>query len=376
MKLGILTLPLHNYGGILQAYALQKTLETLGHEVWILQRENSRIYGNKWKQYINHIKRLIKRVLNIPILEFTEKEINVIERERLKFVKKYLHNRSPYLLSVKTLKKYVINSGIDGIVVGSDQVWRPLYNFDVRNNFLDFCEDNSFIKRIAYAASFGVDKWEFTKEQTLDCKRLASLFDYISVREDSGISLCREHLEVSATLVLDPTMLLEKEEYIKLTQEWNEPKSKGDLFCYILNKNDYKTMLINNISKYANIMPFSVYPPLNSTVINFKKSPNDCIYPRVTQWLRAFQDAKMVLTDSFHGCVFSIIFNIPFWVVGNASRGNARFDSLLRLFHLESRMIDVNAEGIDYNEPIDWESVNRIRSEMIVKSKAVFDSLC
>ncbi len=80
-------------------------------------------------------------------------------------------------------------------------------------------------------------------------------------------------------------------------------------------------------------------------------------------------DAKMVLTDSFHGCVFSIIFNKPFWVIGNKERGNARFDSLLKLFNLEDRRIDLNKiNGIDITKEIDWEKVNTIKNEWQEKS--------
>jgi exopolysaccharide biosynthesis predicted pyruvyltransferase EpsI len=83
----------------------------------------------------------------------------------------------------------------------------------------------------------------------------------------------------------------------------------------------------------------------------------------VTQWLRAFMDAKMIITDSFHGCVFSIIFNKPFWVVGNSERGNARFDSLLKTFNLEERLIDINKFQIQHlNKEIDWMRVNDIIS--------------
>lgn len=80
-------------------------------------------------------------------------------------------------------------------------------------------------------------------------------------------------------------------------------------------------------------------------------------------------DAKLVFTDSFHGCVFSIIFNKPFWVIGNKERGNARFDSLLKLFNLESRRVDINdIDNIDFTAPIDWNEVNTVKKEWQEKS--------
>ena len=87
-----------------------------------------------------------------------------------------------------------------------------------------------------------------------------------------------------------------------------------------------------------------------------------CIYPSVTAWLRSFMDAEMVICDSFHGCVFSIIFNKPFWVLGNKGRGNARFSSLLKLFNLEDRFVDARSQ-IDLEKKINWNSVNAILDE-------------
>lgn len=375
MKIGILTQPLrNNYGGLLQAYALKKVLEDSGNEVWILQRDAPQWYDDKRRFVITQIKRAIKVILGKPT-GLTLNELKLISSETEKFVNKYFLNKSPRLLSTIKLKEYVEENGFDAIVVGSDQVWRPIYNADIRNNFLDFCEGDTTITRVAYAASFGVDTWEFSEEQTETCRRLAPLFDAISVREDSGVELCRKYLGVSATHVLDPTLLLEKDDYVKLVQEWGEQQSQGDLFCYILDSDDKKTSFIDAVKRKTGLAPFNVYPRLKRTPENVRKYPESCVYPRVTQWLRAFNDAEMVITDSFHGCVFSIIFNIPFWCIGNPERGNARFDSLLKLFHLEDRLVGTNAQDMDFNAPIDWTSVNEIRKEMIVKSMKVFKIL-
>lgn len=375
MKIGILTQPLrNNYGGLLQAYALKKVLEDSGNEVWILRREAPQWYEDTHRFVITQIKRSIKIFLRKPT-GLTLKESKLISTETEKFVNKYFLNKSPRLLSTIKLKEYVEDNRFDAIVVGSDQVWRPIYNADIRNNFLDFCEGDTTITRVAYAASFGVDTWEFSEEQTKTCRRLAPLFDAISVREDSGVELCRKYLGVSATHVLDPTLLLEKEDYVKLIQEWGEQQSQGDLFCYILDADDKKMSFIDKAKRKMGRAPFSVYPRLERTPENIRKHPESCVYPRVTQWLRAFNDAEMVITDSFHGCVFSIIFNIPFWCIGNPERGNARFDSLLKLFHLEDRLVGTNAQDIDFNAPVDWSSVNEIRKGMIVESKKIFEIL-
>jgi exopolysaccharide biosynthesis predicted pyruvyltransferase EpsI len=99
------------------------------------------------------------------------------------------------------------------------------------------------------------------------------------------------------------------------------------------------------------------------------KQIDDCVYPPVTQWLRAFMDAEFVVCDSFHGAVFSIIFNKPFLIIGNKKRGLTRFYSLLKLYGLEDRIITDNEDNLSViNKIIDWESVNSILNSMRKKS--------
>ena len=99
-------------------------------------------------------------------------------------------------------------------------------------------------------------------------------------------------------------------------------------------------------------------PKYSSSYDNVKKYGNECVYPPITTWLRSFMDAEMVITDSFHGTVFSIIFNKPFFVLINKERGATRFISLLSLFDLEDRVIDSVSDASTYEKEIDWYSVN------------------
>ena len=119
--------------------------------------------------------------------------------------------------------------------------------------FLDFAKEEK-TKRIAYAASFGTDQWEFTQEMTSICAPLAQKFDFVSVREDSGVKLCKEHLGVNAVHVLDPTLLLTKEDYIHLIEAEKEPKAKGTLFNYILDPDYVKSAFINLDSRNREFM--------------------------------------------------------------------------------------------------------------------------
>ena len=115
------------------------------------------------------------------------------------------------------------------------------------------------------------------------------------------------------------------------------------------------------------LKPFQVLPKYQTeirTVEHVKNNIEDCVYPSVTAWLRAFMDAKLTIVDSFHGMVFSIIFNKPFWVIGNAGRGMSRFTSLLKIFHLEDRLLDAdNLDNVDFTKPINWTLVNDILEE-------------
>jgi polysaccharide pyruvyl transferase WcaK-like protein len=255
------------------------------------------------------------------------------------------------------LQKY----NFDAYIVGSDQVWRPRYSPCITNYFLDFIENTNSYKKIAYAASFGVDNWEFTSKQTKQCSSLAKKFDAIFVREHNGIHLCSKFLGVNAVHVLDPTMLLDKDDYIQLVKSENEIESSGNLMIYILDSSEGKQKIIETVSKELSLIPFSILPNKRFT----EESQNEidhCVIPSVTSWLRGFMDANFVITDSFHGCIFSIIFNKPFIAIGNKERGLTRFISLLNLFELEDRLIilpeELSKEKL--NKVINFERVNQI----------------
>lgn len=353
MKLGILTQPLrNNYGGLLQCYALQTFLKRMGHEVIVVRRTYS-----KSKSLIFKFKQCVFWLLGYY------SNYRFVGQNMQYFTNKYIQPQTPEIFSNEELKNCDLKYNFDGYVVGSDQVWRPRYSPCITNYFLDFVH-NEVKCRVAYAASFGVDEWEFNEEVSRECSKLVKCFNAISVRESSGINLCREYLGVDAKMVLDPTLLLERADYEALVVAENEVKSKGSLFCYVLDNSKEKSVIIDNIVNISGLIPFQCMPTLKPTLKNVKCNIESCIYPSVTRWLRSFMDAEMVITDSFHGCVFSIIFNKPFWVVGNEYRGMARFQSLLSIFGLESRLLNINnLENIDWYTPIDWEKINLIKSE-------------
>lgn len=349
MKIGILTQPLRtNYGGLLQAYALQKVLKDMGHEPQTIN-VNAK-YNN-----CDYLWLLFKAVVKIALFRknvtFPEspKTLNVRSKKTNLFINKYI--------SVTEKIKWVDSSfqkkhNFDFYIVGSDQVWRPTYNYSIEDMFFKFLQDNT--KRISYAASFGTDNWEFTHEQEEKCKILAQKFNAISVREKAGVELVRKYFNLDAEHVLDPTMLLLKEDYEKLLLKKNSDK-KRLLVAYILDETPEKNALINKIAKEKNLEIEYIGIPENK-FFNLKES-----VPSVESWIQGFSDAEFVITDSFHGTVFSLIFNKPFFTFDNIERGSSRMNSLLSIYNLNDRVISTKKLLNDSNNEIDWKEINSIR---------------
>ena len=348
MKVGIITQPLRtNYGGILQNYALQQILLRNGHEPITLDY-STRYTPYKW--ILGEIKALVKgskhNVEYPKYFRAGQKNLN-------KFITKYIKTTRPYYhLPLKRFAKEV-----DSIIVGSDQVWRPLCNVPeiwLYEMFLESIEDVS-LPKIAYAASFGSEEWEYNKNQTLKCAELIKAFKAVSTREDSGVKLCRDFLGYQAEHVLDPTMLLEGGDYEIFTQAESN-YSKPTLFVYLLDPSDEKITQIKEIAKAKNLELFV-------------KGANDDIErdDSIERWLSWIKNAKYVVTDSFHGAVFSILFHRPFNVYLESWRGAARFNSLLNLTHCKSRGI-ISGAATCTSEEIDWLCIDNILSDYREKS--------
>lgn len=363
MKIGILTQPLHNnYGGLLQAYALKEVLQSLGHEATIINRQSKKV--STFRKYGSVVKSiLIGRTIaqNVLLNESFKEEIS---RETRKFREKYIPNLT-HLITDNEGMQDLNNMRFDAYVVGSDQCWRPRYSPSIRNYFLDFAINDNRVKRIAYATSFGVSEWEYTDEDTTACSELLKKFDAISVREDSAIDLIKNKLgRGDAIHVLDPTMLLSKEHYNNLVESENAPASPGNLNVYVLDKTPEKDKLVRQIEEKLQLKAFEVLPVkrLNEQKVT-KVNIEDFVYPNPAAWIRGFQDAKFVVTDSFHGTVFSILFNKPFISIANTGRGLNRLTSLLKMFNLEKRLIFSSKDISHFNlNEIDWVNTEAILS--------------
>lgn len=361
MKIGILSLnPGHNYGGILQSYALQTILERMGHEVKVFCRKRQLQPSFSLRNIPRYCVRLFRNIFyisDVPV--FAEYKYNKRQKGLFYCCKLNLRNIASF--------KDVQPKEFDAFVVGSDQVWRPRYfehqfSTSIENAFLAFAHSWN-IKRVAYAPSFGVDEWEYTPEQTQRCGMFLSHFDALSVREKSGIALCREHLgRKDAVQLCDPTMLLKREDYEKLITP-QTPPSRGNLLVYCLDKSEELDKLVSRISKEKNLVPFNT----------LAKTTPDATYeerqmPTVESWLRAFKDAEFVITDSFHACVFSLIFKKPFLVIGNLNRGMSRFESLLATFGQEERLLRNAADYNDEHSYPSFDNVDTVFAELRSKS--------
>lgn len=361
MKIGIITLALQdNYGGILQTFALQKVLQDMGHDVTVIDRsrylrwsrfKKSRVYTRRFLKKLFIDRRTIVR----PDKKNND-EVEILRANTYPFLLKYLNR-----IEVKRDFSDIRRDQFDAFVVGSDQVWRPRYfsKPHIANAFLAFAKGWN-VKRISYAASFGTDEWLYDSRQTRRCGNLLKQFDAVSVREKSAVKLCKKHFGVTAQHLLDPTMLLAAADYVKLFEAAGTPPSDGNLMCYILDSNPDKEHIISHISSTFGLKPFSA----NSKFDHPELPMEQRVQPPVENWLRAFHDARFVITDSFHACVFSILFHKPFIVYGNKSRGLTRFHSLLTTFGLQSRLVTDSTQAAQaINEPIDWERVDTIKHE-------------
>ena len=348
MKTAIFTLPLiNNYGGILQAYALQNVLFELGidNKVLNLRTKEASFFS------INYAKFLIAKTF-ISRYKNAKFEILRHDLDARNFIEKNIV-LTDEIYGFSDLKRVCKDEKFDAFVLGSDQVFN-------QGNFMNFGEYFSlgFIQnavKIAYAASFG---GEFKDWKNLSTHRenLAK-FSAISVREQNAIKICKEILDLKADFVLDPTLLARREIYDKFCTNLDESSSQNTkIFAYILDPNEKTTQILDNASQKSRCKIAQVNDRANRL--------------KIEEWLSAIKNAKFIITDSFHGCVFSIIFGKPFFAIINEARGNARFHSLFNMLNLDNRVIeDVNFE---LNLAMNYDEIYKILDE---KSKFSIDFL-
>lgn len=347
---------------MLQAYAMVTVLRSMGHSafnlVFLPPRPPSFL-----KHPIRHLRvrlNLRNRLLSLLLTLRPEKGSSpatghLALRNGQRFQRQYM----PCIWIGDNPAAQLVESGIEAIVVGSDQVWRGRYVRSMNSLpffFLDFATDAVRCSSIAYAASFGTDTWEGNEQETEVCRKLLQDFKAVSVRESSGVDVCRSVFDRAALHVADPTLLLQSSDYQALI---DDEKGKSPDTPFI------STYLLDSHSEASSAIARILNLPIQPLKDNPQAPHRRDRFPlRVGQWLRLIRDAEYFITDSFHGCVFAIIFNKPFVCLGNESRGSARFDSLLSTFGLQDRLItnhDADSIVQTLTTPIDWDRVNTIR---------------
>ena len=339
MKIAILTLPLHtNYGGILQCYALQTVLEGMGHQVTVLNRRWPE--PNAQQRVVRRIASLAKCIVkkylmgrkDIALMSPWAENYTIYKAEQRKlieikrFVKEHIHLTKP-LRSSDELREYVEANEVDCIVVGSDQVWREIYGPCIEDYFLGFLPEGDKRVKVTYAASFGTADSPISEDHLKNCIPLAKRFSSISVREQSGVEIMKDIFGVDAKLLLDPTLLLSAEQYKFPVKDME----KGCLVSYILDETEDKIAILQEVTEALHLK--------NKKLRLDATSQDDVVLPSIEEWLLSFANAEFVVTDSFHGCVFSIINHKPFIAIANKDRGLERFTSLLGTFGQMDRLI-------------------------------------
>lgn len=363
-KVGIVTLfPKENYGGILQCISMQAAIKSLGYDPVIIKREFKH-------SAIKKIAFLLFEYL--PFQNFRGVKSRKIKAKQFKsFINKKLDCVTEDIFYTKDLEHIVNKYRLSTLIVGSDQVWRYSYIND--GNYQSFfLKANVDIKKISYAASFGHDYWEAEKEIN-NVSKLLDEFDSISVRENSGVEVCKSTFGVeNAIKVLDPTLLLGKEFFLEFIKKTEINKCQvNNLVSYTLDSSTETKEIIDVLIKKSNEQSEE---KINFTELNEKLNGR---YILPDEWVKIISMAKFLITDSFHGVCFSIIFNVPFAVKINERRGSSRFMDLLIPLGLESRIVRcVSDISSVMHSKVDWNKVNeRLEKDRVVSLKYLKESL-
>lgn len=328
-KVAIVTIISRNYGNRLQNYALQETLKKNGMEVETIPVQ----YKSSFEK---QIKLMIKRILSMV----TNKYDNDIRWES--FDKKIRWSKY-------TAENPKIADKYNYFIAGSDQIWNPTFPFNTNREFLTFADDR---KKVAYAASIGLE--ELPSEYKEKYKNNIAKFKMVSVREEAAADIIERLGCKRPKVVLDPTMLLQSEEWKKLAQNAKVELPQKYVVKYFLGIRN--SMYDYYIGQYAQKNSAEI---VDITCCN-KIGPNE--------FLKIIYDSEAVFTDSFHGSVFSILFHKPFMVFERPyedgyGKMSSRIDTLLKTFSLNNQRVASANECVEKNVEWDFEQVDLILRE-------------
>lgn len=330
MKIAIITITRgYNLGNRLQNYAVQKCLQKYAVDVVTLKNV---LYKEQQPKY--KIKSFIKKILYFN----KNKRVKSFE----KFNKEYINFSNFEISNEKILLEKL--SKFNYFICGSDQIWNPNYPENAKVNFLDFCDNN---KKISFAASFGSSNVPVDRKEEI--KKYLDGFKSISVREEEGKKIVEELTgRKDAKVLVDPTMLLSKNEWDEISSPINLDKNKKYMLCYFLgNITDEYEKVIKKIALDNNFEIINIFD---------KNSKYYSVGP--SEYLYLMDKVEFVASDSFHACVFSIIYSKPFLVFDRVDASivsmNSRIDTLLSKFELKDRKyngsIDSQILVCDFNK--------------------------
>lgn len=312
LKVGIITIISDNFGNRLQNYALEKVLEKLGvyPETFFLNEKECKV------------KILLKNLIrNIIIVCKPDKFVRYQRRKKFnEFNKKYIHKSKYTLENINS--KNTNSYAFDYVICGSDQIWNYSYSFINENFFASNIQKN---KKLSYAASFGVDS--VPEPYAKNFSNWINDFKAVSVRENKGREIVYDLTGRAAEVVLDPTLMLNKNEWLAI-EEKNEAK-KPYILVYLLGE------LSEGNSKAINAWAVDY----KQEIININS--NSILSP--SEFIGLINGSSLVVTDSFHACVFSVIMQVPFVVCDRKDdqvKMSSRIDTLLSLLKFDDRRME------------------------------------
>lgn len=353
MKIDIVTLHrAQNYGSVLQAFALQKQIEKLGHQAYILDYYPERYTNkgllkrlkNKSSRFNNPLVLLIAKLLIYP--SYLKKGIQFN-----KFMH-YLNLEKPsFATNEEGMGRF---TDADAYCAGSDQIWNSHWNEGVEKAlFLDFVPKGKLC--FSYAASIGLSN--IPANEIDETKLLLDKFEFLSLREDKGVELVRELGRTDAVQCLDPTLLMSKEEWSLYADDSYKGKE------YVLTYNLHHDPEIDKCAK-------AIASKYHLQIRNISYNWHDIVRhghldwcPTVEGFLGLIKNAKYVVADSFHATAFSIIFEKSFVVI-TPEVASSRLSSLLKMLGLDDHNINKFTSVKVIEQPIDY-----IRVKSIIATK-------
>ncbi|MBQ9760435.1 MAG: polysaccharide pyruvyl transferase family protein [Clostridia bacterium] len=320
-----------NYGSVITYYSLYKAIEAMGYKTVILDRPDKHLDGEP--------QTVFARV-------FMNKFANISDSY-------------PYF------EQGNYDRLCDKYVVGSDQVWTPGAICDAGYRFfLDFVSDDK--TKVAYAPSFGQDKFEARSETKKIVSYLLSRFDAVSVRENTGVDICEREFNIDAVQMIDPIFLNNREFYDRIAEYSNKRIETPYVLSYILDPDESKRNMLLKTQEEKGLTLVNLLDGRYGTFDRNNEKlnlPNTLKDVNEEEWIRLFRDSDFVITDSHHGFAMAVIFNKPVICIMNKSRGGTRFTSLLGWLGMLDRLVDkdedINEKKYLFGE-YDYSAVNQV----------------